>query len=234
MFKDKAFNMSVLFSTAWHLFWISIIAIVITPSVQPSNMYQEIGFLGPILEKTAFDIMLEGVAPQRETLYARTALFLDEIYLKPEGPKRIVLKEFIPDNVLGKFSFNIREYISSKKEQPSYYEDSVKMLYEKRSENAVLIIEGPAGERGVMFKPHEEPSVPKGLYGVSEKYIVKLKFFITQSGIVYDTEPVISSGYPDVDMQAVNFLKKWRFLPSNVVDEDKTNWGMLEIKVTAK
>ena len=208
--------------------------IIITPSVQPSNMYQEIGFLGPILEKTAFDIMLEGVAPQRETLYARTALFLDEVYLKPEGPKRIVLKEFIPDDVLGKFSFNIREYISSKKEEPSYYEDSVKRLYEKRSENTVLIIEGPVGGRGVMFRPHEKPSVPKGLYGDAEEYMVKLKFFVTQSGIVYDTEPVISSGYPGIDMQAVNFLKKWRFSPSSVIDEAKTDWGMMEVRVAAE
>ena len=226
--------MSVLFSTAWHLFWISVIAIVITPSVQPSNMYQEIGFLGPILEKTAFDIMLEGVAPQRETLYARTALFLDEVYLKPEGPKRIILKEFIPDNVLEKFSFNIHEYIGGKKEEPSYYEDSVKMLYEKRSENAMLIIEGPAGKRGVMFKPHEKPSVPKGLYGDAEEYTVKLKFFITQNGIVHDTEPIISSGYPGIDMQAVNFLKKWRFSPSSVIDKDKTDWGMLEVMIVVE
>ena len=95
MFRDRIFNLSILFSCAWHLCWISVIGVVVTPSVQPSDFYQEVNFLGPILEKTAFDLMVEGAKPQAETLYARSTLFIDNIYLKPKGPELFMDKEYI-------------------------------------------------------------------------------------------------------------------------------------------
>ena len=93
MFKDKGFNKAIIFSAAWHLFWISVIGVAIMPSVQSSSAYQEVEFLGPILEKTAFDFMVESATPQAETLYARSVLMLGAVYLKPRGPERKVLKK---------------------------------------------------------------------------------------------------------------------------------------------
>ena len=94
MFRDRIFRISFLFSSAWHLFWILAVSIVIAPNVQPGDIYQEVDFLGPILEKTAFDIMTEKVTPHAETHYARTAMFAEGVFLKPKGPERRILAGF--------------------------------------------------------------------------------------------------------------------------------------------
>jgi len=234
MFKDKAFNLSILFSSAWHLFWIFFIGIIITPDAQPGNLYQEVNFLGPILEKTTFDLMVESVTPHAETLYAKNFLFLDTVYLKPKGPERKVLKEFMPDVMRDRFTFSLRRFIKDTKEIPLYFAEDVKMSYRDTGDKAPLApLEGPAGKREIIFKP-APLSVPRSLYGASEEYIVKLKFFVSEKGVVHDIEPVVSSGYPEIDLKAIRFLTKWRFSPLNLAENEGFAWGIVRVKIEAK
>jgi len=233
MFRDRAFNISILFSTAWHLFWMCAICVVVTPTVHPRDVYQEVTFLGPILEKTAFDLMVDNVAPQGETLYARSTLFMHSVYLKPKGPERKVLGEFSPDILVNRFSVISRGYMKNDKEIPTYVLDRINILYRDKSDSLLEIpAEGPAGNREVIFKP-KQATVPKGLYSNADEYVVRLKFFISDNGIVYDLEPVISSGYPEIDLLAVKYLKGWRFsLPHP--QEEKNIWGIVTVRVRAK
>ena len=234
MFNDKAFNLSILFSVAWHLFWISAICIVITPTVQPSDLYQEVDFLGPILEKTAFDLLTEQASAKAETLYARTTLFAENVYLKPKGPERKVLGDSMPDSALERFAFVMREYVKGKTETPFYFSE-VRELYRKTEKSpASPLIDGPASLRGIIFRPGPI-SIPKGVYDNQDGYDVKLRFVLTADGIVRNVEPVISSGYPEIDLQAAEFLKKWRFAPSQLSGSKKdTAWGITTIKLKAK
>ncbi|MFH1380611.1 MAG: energy transducer TonB [Candidatus Omnitrophota bacterium] len=231
MFKDKVFNKALLFSALWHLFWISAVIIIVTPTVQPSTMYQEVGFLGPILEKTAFDLMVDEVMPQAETLYARGATFVDKIYLKPKGPKRRILKKSIPKTETENFSFVLEKYIKGAKEIPLYVSEKIKMIYATpEPEINPLAVQGPAGKREIIFKPRP-PVAPKGIYGETDKYTIKLKFFVSNKGIVRDVEPVVSSGYPEIDMKAVTFLKNWRFSSLSAAKRDTLTWGAVTIKI---
>jgi len=237
MFKDGAFNASVLISIVWHLFWISAVGIAVAPEVRPGNAYPEIGFLGPILEKTAFDLMAEEVKPQSETLYARSAMFLDSVHLKPEGPGRKVLKEFMPEGMLDRFTFSLHDYVKDTKEVPLYLAGGMKMIRAKSGDNLSRpFVEGPAAEREIIFRPGIL-TVPLGLYGEAEEYAVKLRFAISDNGLVCDVEPVISSGYLEIDLSATRFLKKWRFSPLRTVEKEKTRpsaWGAVTVKVIAK
>ncbi|MGB2705546.1 MAG: TonB family protein [Candidatus Omnitrophota bacterium] len=233
MFKDRIFNLSILFSTVWHLFWISLIGIIVTPSVQPSNVHQEIDFLGPILEKTAFDLMVENVKPQAETLYASSALFPDKVYLKPKGPGRKVRKGFMPEALPDRFIFSLREYVKDTREIPLYLAQGLEIARRSAGDKKSPAVEGPAAERGIIFKPNF-PAVPRGLYGDNEEYAVKLKFFVSDNGLVYDVEPVLSSGFPEIDMEATKFLKRWRFSPSGAAKEAKSRWGVVTITVEAR
>ncbi|MFH1594330.1 MAG: energy transducer TonB [Candidatus Omnitrophota bacterium] len=235
MFKDRTFNLSILFSVCWHLFWIVLIGIIVTPAVQTSDVYQEVVFLGPILEKTAFDLMVEGVKPQAETLYSRTAVYLDRIYLKPEGPSRKVSKEFIPDAILNRFSFSLRDYFKDKKDTPLYFAEDIRIArFDELSEREEpASVQGPAKEREIIFKP-DGPTVPRGLYSDVDTYTVRLKFFISNNGIVYDVEPVVSSGSPGIDLEALRFLKRWRFSPDNLENKDKSAWGVVTVEVVGK
>ena len=234
MFKDRAFNLSILFSTALHLFWIFAVCIIVTPSVQPSDAYQEVAFLGPILEKTAFDLMVEEIKPQAETLYARSTLFLDKIYLKPKGPDRKVLKGSIPSAVLNRLAFFLQDYVKGPKEIPLYFAEDIRMVYaETEKKDMSPLMEGPAKEREIIFKP-ERLTISRGAYAGGEKYIVKLKFFISDRGIVYDVEPLVASGHPEIDLEAIRFLKKWRFSPLSLVEKNKSTWGIVTVKVETK
>lgn len=234
MFRDKTFNLSILFSSIWHLFCISSIGIIVTPSIQPSNFYQEVDFLGPILEKTAFDLMVEEVTPQAETRYVKTSLFLNDIYLKPKGPERKVLKEFTPESMRDRFTFSLREFIKDTKEIPLYFAEDIRVAYEETdNKKSPAFIEGPAGKREIIFKP-ASLTVPRSLYGGREEYIVKLKFFMSNDGVVHDIEPIVSSGYPEIDLKAIRFLRKWRFSPLSLAENDKSAWGIVKVRIEAR
>jgi len=235
MFKDKRFNLSILFSTLWHLLWISLIAIIVTPTVQPSNGYQEVDFLGPILEKTAFDLMVEEITPRAETLYAKSDSFTNAIYLKPRGPEREVLQTSIPDSALDPFRFILHDYFAGVKEVPVFVTHDFESKFQISPENRdnTAFVEGPAAAREVISKP-EPVKLPRGLYGDTEEYRVRLKFFIFHNGIPYAVEPIVSSGYPEIDIQAIRFLKGWRFSPVSVIENDRSEWGIVDIRVKAK
>lgn len=234
MFKDRAFNLSILFSSIWHLAWISLIGIIVTPGAKPGNFYQEVDFLGPILEKTAFDLIAEEATPQAETLYAKSALFANNIYLKPKGPERKVLKGFTPQLSGDRLTFSLREFIKDTKETPLYFAEDVRMAYgESTDKSESPLIEGPAGEREIIYKS-PSPIVSRSLYGAGEEYVVKLKFFISGNGTLYDIEPIVSSGYPEIDLKAIGSLKTWRFAPLNLAKNGKFIWGVVTVKIEAK
>ena len=234
MFKDKALNLSILFSTVWHLFWIFSVGIIVAQDAQPGNLYQEVTFLGPILEKTAFELMVEDVTPPAETLYAKRAFFLDNVYLKPEGPKRKVLKEFTSQVTRDRFIFSLKRFFKDTKEVPLYFPEDIKASYRETGKKAPpAFIEGPAGKREIIFKP-AALSVPRGLYGGRKEYIVKLKFFVSEKGVAHDIEPVVSSGYPEIDLKAIRFLGKWRFSPLGLAENERPPWGIVKVKIGAR
>lgn len=213
----------------------SVIGVVMPPNVQTSNLYQEVAFLGPILEKTAFDLMVEESIPHTETIYARSALFLDNVYLKPKGPERKILKESVPDIAAGRFAFSTHGYARDTKELPRLIDEVMTMPYEiTGAKLAPSAIEGPAAEREIIFRPREL-TVPRGLYDDTEEYRVKLKFLVSTDGIVYNPKLLFSSGYPEIDLRAMRFLQSWRFSPLSFVEKDKAPaWGIVTVKVAAK
>ena len=240
MFKDKIFNIVFVFSFGWHVFWISAIDVIVAPSPDLRSGFQEVDFLGPILEKTAFEIMAEEVKVQAETLYSSSAcFFLDRVYLKAQGPKRKILKEFIPDGVFNRFGFSAQDHIGDAKETPMYFAEDRRMVVPPagstgRGEMATpTLIEGPARRREIIFKPRV-PVVPRGRYGNAEGYSVKLKFCLLPNGVVRYAEPVTSSGYPRIDLEAVKFLKGWRFSPSSLVEREKSSIGTVNVKIMAR
>lgn len=231
MFKDKILGISILLSTAWHLFWIFSVGIIITPTVETSNLYQEVNFLGPLLEKTAFDFMTEAAMPQSETLYATSSLFIENAYLRPRGPDRKIAKKTSHQSITDRFFLVLRKYFQSNKEAPPNMVEEANVRYNKKSEiKPSSEIEGPAKYLNIVSKSRT-PSVPRGLYGDSDEHIVKLKFFVSKNGIVRYVEPVISSGYTEIDFLAIRTLKKWRFAPKS---DNKNVWGIISIKVMAR
>jgi TonB family protein len=179
--------------------------------------------------------MVEEATPQAETLYAKSALFLDRIYLKPKGPRRKVLKKSAAaGGLFHRFAF-LKGFTKEAKEMPLYVTEDIRPAYGRvKREKAPLSLEGPAGKREIIFKP-APPTVPRGLYGEAKEYRVRLKFFVSNDGMVYDLKPIVSSGYPDIDLRTIRFLKRWRFSPLSVVEKEKgAAWGTVTVRLEKK
>jgi type II secretory pathway component PulC len=58
MFKDRTFNTAIILSIMWHIFWLSIITVVVTPKESRPIKFPKVSFLGPILEKGALEVRL--------------------------------------------------------------------------------------------------------------------------------------------------------------------------------
>ncbi|MBN1353523.1 MAG: energy transducer TonB, partial [Candidatus Omnitrophica bacterium] len=101
---------------------------------------------------------------------------------------------------------------------------------DSRTGESEFKIEGPAGEREIIFRP-ETFTIQRGLYGDKEEHVVRLRFFVSDNGIVYDVKPLISSGYPGIDLQAIRFLKRWRFSPSRSDQDKAAVWGDITVKM---
>ena len=56
VFKDKVLISAVLFSAAWHLFWLSALTVVVAPKDTKPPKFSSISFLGPILETSMLGV----------------------------------------------------------------------------------------------------------------------------------------------------------------------------------
>src|SRR3989338_790502 len=66
------FVLALIFSFAWHIFWLSAVAVVVNPKETGPAKFSKISFLGPILGKGAISVRIE---PRERSL-------LEKRYLK--------------------------------------------------------------------------------------------------------------------------------------------------------
>jgi len=219
MFTNRNLNISFLFSLALHLISMSGVYIIIKPTVRLQDTYTNVNFLGPILEKTAFDIMVEDAAPNVETFYNTSTITESEEHLEIRGPEKMIRKSILPEDKKTEIDIGKKEEKFIAEDRNVYYHLDYKSLDH--------LMEGPAKGRAVFFKP-QFPHLAESMY-VDEKYFVtRLRFVLSREGNVEFVEPVISSGYPNIDMECVKYLKQWRFSPKSG-DEDQKDWGIITL-----
>ncbi|MCM8803853.1 MAG: energy transducer TonB [Candidatus Omnitrophica bacterium] len=86
------------------------------------------------------------------------------------------------------------------------------------------LIEGPAGQRKLIYKEKIEYPLWAQKKGIEGK--VKIKFWVNPDGRIFDSEIYISSGNPELDFYAQEIFKKWLFEPIN---KDEIVWGIITI-----
>lgn len=230
MFGSRTFRMSFLFSLGWHLAWLSLTYIVITPTVSLQDSYSDVNFLGPILEKTAFEIMVEESRPQIETLYQTRALLGIDEQIEVAGPGKLAKKDIFQDKkTIG--GQQKQTYLISGKGEYGYLTDRKDVFYHFEEKVANRFIEGPAKTRLVALKPVFR-NLSKALYGDQERLVTKLKFILSDDGNVELVEFIVSSGYPQVDLECRKYLKQWKFYPKTRegLGQEK-DWGIITLNV---
>jgi|GEM_PF-1094256 len=88
-------------------------------------------------------------------------------------------------------------------------------------------IKGPAGKRKVLYKP-EIPEVK-----IDREGEVELKFWVLPDGSVGGVFPLLR-GDAELERIAINYMKQWRFDPSDQGESTVEQWGTITVKFRLK
>lgn len=220
MFKDKSFNLAFLVSLSWHLFLMLFVTIVILPANFKMAKTSTVSFLGPLLEKTAFELMLEQKIPTRQVLftqpmYPKTNL----LSYNEKGLNGLKFDTVFSTPKTEDIEINTRELFGDFKFTPSFQQAGLDIGRERtkqdlftQREQENFFIEGPLANREILFKP-ELPAIPKRVEEGQDSFVVELKFELLPDGRVGDVCLLASSGYPDIDLIAINYVTGFKFSP---------------------
>ena len=208
MFANKAFNIALLLSLTWHLMCMITVNIIVSPGKYRARELTSVSFLGPILEKTALDIILANKPIAITTRYQRN---LKDRYILPREEKPFSensVKDHITARVEDKMNMAFAKAPEENKEVPEIITKATERdTYSKNSEE----ISGAVSIREVIYKP-VRPKLPAWIITRSP-FKMELEFMVSPQGEIKKIIPVVSSGDAEIDLLGIRYLKNWRFVP---------------------
>lgn len=209
---SRNIKIALILSIVIHLGMMSVVKIVTPGGARKLKPFTRVTFLGPVLKKTAFDIMLENMTPVARTNYAEIDSALQEGYLKVVAPKVRKDADRFPVSKETGMEKGLLNFFSSRKSVPDFLLGMNQGNLGVSSWAAGLVKD--SAERKVVYKPGE-PMFIKGLYGDKDSFEIKVKVLVGPSGDVIKAEPLTTTGYPELDITAVEHVKEWLFEPDN-------------------
>lgn len=204
---------ALLISFGIHIFGMSAVAIIIPGGAERLHSYTRVDFLGPILRKTAFDIMLENTPPPVITAYGYANISPETKLLGVRLPKKESSAQLFNKPFEDKMDIRVRGFLADYKVVPD--------LTFALADGERLSV-----ARRVLYKP-EAPFIIKGLYGDKENFTVRIKTLLDAGGNVKKAELVTTTGYPKLDIIISEFVKSWIFAPSGNPSGDE--WQETEV-----
>ncbi|MFH1846156.1 MAG: hypothetical protein ABH869_01215 [Candidatus Omnitrophota bacterium] len=224
---NRNLRIALFVSLGMHIMVMSLVGIVVPEDVGRLRPYTKVNFLGPVLGKTAFDIMLENATPSIFS-FSRNAAFLpQEISLKIMEKKRRKILAAIPETFAAENSDDIAGYLKSKKVVPK---SEIFNRSEGSSDVTKTVSQVTAEEkRKILYKP-EPPVLFRGLYGDKSSFKINFRVLVDADGKVLKAEPLMTTGYPQLDIMACKFIRGWIFSPKDtgaeICDEE---WHEIDI-----
>lgn len=228
VFDDRPLKVSLLFSFAWHLICMSVISIAVMPQGLDISNFSRVSFLGPILEETIFDMMLKGEGARAEAIYSAGSApsrFID-FDIEPEAPKyEISGRTAAAGQAADTFRGSLRNILSGRKKIPRYsLRESVSVRHQKET----FVLEGSVHNREIFYKP-EFPSIKRHIDIQDASFNMELKFVVSPKGRVERVEPVVSSGYADIDLVGMRYMRRWLFVSLRKDQEQVNQWGKIRL-----
>ncbi|MFH1878124.1 MAG: energy transducer TonB [Candidatus Omnitrophota bacterium] len=206
-------RIALLLSLSLHVFFMSAIGLVTPGSLKRDASFTRIDFLGPILSKTAFDIMLENITNPLETLYGNTSdpekdsfLEIPMEKVEPEVPR-------FPENFEKKVESQIIAGLTGFKAVPGIFLDTAQNNSSKNPRFSAPGLKNDENSRKVIYRP-EMPSFPGGMYGEKAVYKVRTRILVDKSGTVKSVELLTKTGYPNLDILVTEYIRRWIFEPA--------------------
>jgi len=208
MFSDRAFNIALAVSFTWHIICVLTVNVVVLPGRYNTRDLTSVSFLGPILEKTALEIMLTGKPSAVTTTYQRGPGYTHSIELKKDIPSGNTVKRHINDDAEENMERALGRVFSRDKEAP---EVTGKSGARRPYFGDAGEIGGDLSRRAVIYRP-EKPKIPVWA-AADAPFKLELEFIVSPQGEVAQVSPAVSSGSPEVDLLAIRYLKRWKFAP---------------------
>ncbi len=200
----------MLLSLGAHVLGMSAITITAQGDAAMARPYTRVDFLGAILRKTAFDIMLENADPAVNTAYRQTVLSPEEGRLEVTAPKMEPAVQELPDHPGNSMDALVMDFLAGAKAVPGPGRGFIAEDRMVRSRYARA--QADAKGRKVIYRP-EAPFMTRGLYGDREAYKIRVRALIAGDGNVRKVEPVTTTGYPGLDIAALKFVRGWIYEP---------------------
>lgn len=213
---SRRFLYALLLSLVVHVFLVSAIVIVPAENISVSQPYTRVNFLGPILQKTTFDIMLKDLKggvllPQRMIMMDRDINELEVANIKKELS-------------LAKLSGGYLE--EGKKEL-----DSILMGEKKTLEvsSSIELRESGVGKKSdVLYQP-ELLVIDAGEFDGISSFFLDVRIYTAPDGVVEKVDLLGTTGYPEVDLKALRHVKGWIFQKS-----EHGKWRRVSVKVKTR
>ena len=117
---SRNLRIALILSLVLHLGMMSMVQIVAPGGVRKLKPFTRVTFLGPVLQKTAFDIMLENISPVARTNYADIDAALQGGYLKVMAPKVKTSPEKFYSLEESRMNESLLDFFSSRKSVPDF------------------------------------------------------------------------------------------------------------------
>lgn len=222
-------TIALVVSLGVHVFSMSAVTIITPDDMRHKGAYTSVDFLGPILKKTAFDIMLENVAPSMSTTYRYAGFSPQDSYLTIAVTKRESLVPAFPEYQDSKMDTLVLDFLTETKTVPG--------LNLGLGSNRYMLPGWGQGEsarasaRRVIYKA-DPPVIMSGFYGDKTEYQIKVDVLVGPDGKVKQAEPLTTTGYPQLDIMASEFVRSWIFEPQQK-STGQDEWHIVEVILRA-
>ncbi len=214
-----------------------LFTIVILPISLPMSTISNVSFLGPLLEKTAFELMLDKNSRPKQATYQEPMFSNNAFLMHEEG--RIGKTKFNgfalkgqadPAEVSANDLFGGYKIIPAFSMKISTNEQKASPPSTAKGDDT-FSIEGPLAQRDIVLKP-EAPVAAKRV-GVEQKnFFVELKIKVAGDGKVEQADLLASSGYPDIDLAAINYIKGFRFSSGDI--NGQAVWDKIKMSIKSQ
>ncbi|MBD3380473.1 MAG: hypothetical protein GF408_08450 [Candidatus Omnitrophica bacterium] len=223
---SRTLRTAILISVGVHLAGMSAVEIITPEGLERIKPFTQVDFLGPILKKTAFEIMIEHSEPGFSTAYGEFSAAPAGGYLKVATPRRKFSVERYPGYFGISPAAGVFDFLSGSKSLPDMML-SRPMLGEPAVPRTGPLSGGSSAERQVVHRP-EQPNLLRGLYGNEAGFAVRFRVLVDRAGNVKMAEPLTTTGFPQLDLKAAEYVKSWIFAPANTTEPGE-EWVEVEV-----
>jgi len=207
-----------------------MITIIIVPVGVMKKRLSDIYFLGSLLDKKSFkhefktlDTFFKGRRREGAQLSLNDEQILPVERINFSRGKDLFLKN--SPEIIGTDSIIGTEKLFPdmiQKERVYSEPDSAASEISGEAKNRLVLFKPPFPDYRVAVSTHHKDSVPIS-------YNVRLRLVIAKDGTVKTADTLQTSGYPDIDLIAIRYVKKWKFISLKPDQTQEDQEGIVQI-----